>query len=132
VTVVVDASAVVAALLDKGPVGVWAVNVMTSDNLVAPHHMPAEATRAIRRAVLSGEVSEADAAKALVDLLALRVTLFGFRQVANRVWGLRHTVTAADAWYVALAEDLSADLATIDGNLARAPGPRCRFLTPPV
>jgi predicted nucleic acid-binding protein len=47
------------------------------------------------------------------------------------VWELRENITAYDAWYVALAEELRATVATLDTRLARAPGPRCRFETPP-
>ena len=41
-TLVVDASVVVAALVDGGDVGRWAEHVLTSDDLAAPHHMPVE------------------------------------------------------------------------------------------
>jgi len=41
-------------------------------------------------------------------------------------------VTCYDGWYVAIAELLDAPLATLDGRLANSPGPRCRFLLPPV
>jgi predicted nucleic acid-binding protein len=40
-------------------------------------------------------------------------------------------VTYYDASYVALAEILDAPLVTLDRRPARAPGPRCAFLTPP-
>jgi hypothetical protein len=36
----------------------------------------------------------------------------------------------SDGWYVALAEALHQPLATLDGRLAKAEGPKCRFLTP--
>jgi len=38
------------------------------------------------------------------------------------VWELRHHVTAYDAAYVALAEELKAPLLTRDRRLAAAPG----------
>jgi predicted nucleic acid-binding protein len=41
-------------------------------------------------------------------------------------------VTPYDAWYVALAEALDATLVTLDLRLARANGPTCTFLTPPI
>ncbi|MGH8903342.1 MAG: type II toxin-antitoxin system VapC family toxin [Egibacteraceae bacterium] len=50
---------------------------------------------------------------------------------AERVWKLRRTITAYDAWYVALAESLDAPLLTLYHRLARAPGPRCSFELPP-
>jgi predicted nucleic acid-binding protein len=40
----------------------------------------------------------------------------------DRVWALRHNLSAYDAVYVALAEALDAMLLTCDRRLARAPG----------
>lgn len=129
-TLVVDASMVVAAAVDAGPGGVWARAMLTSDDLAAPHLMPVEATNVLRRAVLTGDLSADVASLAHIDLQRLPVVLFPYQPFADRVWELRGAVTAYDAWYVALAEALDADLATLDGRLARAAGPRCPFLTP--
>ncbi len=63
-------------------------------------------------------------------LLELGVRLHPFEPFAERVWALRETVSAYDAWYVALAEALDAPLATLDVRLTQAPGPRCSFLVP--
>ena len=70
-------------------------------------------------------------ALAHADLVALRVTLFPYAPFAQRVWELRANVTAYDAWYVAVAEALDSELATVDQRLSRASGCRCAFLTPP-
>lgn len=67
------------------------------------------------------------AALAHRDLLDLRVERFDYEPLATRGWALRTTVTADDAWYVAVAESLAAPLATLDLRLARVPGPRCEF-----
>ena len=40
----------------------------------------------------------------------------------DRVWALRHNLSACDAVYVALSEVLDAVSLTCDGRLARAPG----------
>ena len=64
-------------------------------------------------------------------LLELGVSLFPYAPLAQRIWELRGNVTAYDAWYVALAEALDCELATVDRRLSRAPGCRCPFLTPP-
>lgn len=130
-TLVVDASLVVAALVDGGPTGGWADALLTTDQLAAPHLMPAEAANILRRAALGGAISADTASLAHADLLALRVDLFPYEPFAARVWELRENVTAYDAWYVALAERLSARLATLDTSLSFAPGPRCTFETPP-
>jgi predicted nucleic acid-binding protein len=131
VTLVADASVVVAALVDSGPDGAWAERVLASDRLAAPHLMPAEVANVLRRAALVGEISDDAASLAHADLLALRVELFPYEPFADRVWDLRTSVTAYDAWYVAVAEALEAKLATLDAKLSRATGPRCRFVVPP-
>src|SRR5581483_6742011 len=99
--------------------------------LAAPHLMPVEAANILRRAALAGDLSDDIASLAHADLVALPAELFPYEPFATRIWELRGAVTAYDAWYVALAESLAVPLATLDGRLARAPGPRCRFLGPP-
>jgi predicted nucleic acid-binding protein len=130
-TLVVDASAVVAALVDSGPDGRWAESVLAEDLLAAPHLMPVEAANILRRANLTGDLSADTAALAHDDLVNLRVEMFPYEPHAGRVWELRDTLTAYDAWHVALAESLDAPLATLDRRLARARGPRCPFRVPP-
>jgi len=130
VTVVVDASVVVAALIDAGPAGAWAESTLMSGSLAAPHLMPVEVANVLRRSALAGDVSAA-ASLAHDDLVSLRVELFPYSSCASRVWELRSTVTAYDAWYVAVAEILGANLATLDVRLSRARGSRCQFIVPP-
>ena len=130
-TLVVDASVVVAALVDGGETGQWAERVLLSDHVSAPHLMPVEVANILRRSALAGEVSRDSASLAHADLRDLRIDLFPYAAVAPRAWELRENLTLYDAWYVALAEVLGADLATLDGRLARAPGPRCGFVVPP-
>lgn len=130
--VVVDASVVVAALIDPSPAGVWAERVLMSAPLAAPHLLTVEAANILRRLSRAGRIPADTAALAHADLVELRVALFPYEPVAERVWALRETVTAYDAWYVALAEELGAPLATLDAALATAPGPTCAFLQPPV
>jgi predicted nucleic acid-binding protein len=128
---VVDAACVVAALVDSGPDGAWADEILSADILAAPHLMPVEVANILRRAIMSGEISADTASMAHADLLALRVEFFPYAPFAPRVWELRDNLTAYDAWYVALAEELGAALATLDARLSRAPGPRCPFQIPP-
>lgn len=129
-TVVIDASVVVAAVLGGGPTGTWAEDVLQSDTLAAPHLMPVEAANIVRRAAIGGDISADLAALAHVDLTAIPVELFPYEPFASRVWELHRNLTAYDAWYVSLAESLGARLATLDGRLRRASGPRCAFLAP--
>jgi predicted nucleic acid-binding protein len=130
-TIVVDASAAIASLVDAGAEGTWARRLLSSDELAAPHLMSIEAANILRRHELRGVVTTADASVAIVELMQLPVVLFSLQGFSERVWELRQNVTAYDAWYVALSEALRAPLATLDHNLARSPGPRCEFLLPP-
>lgn len=130
--VVVDSSAIAALLVGRGDDGVWAERTIAGNTLAAPHLLPAEVTDVLRRAEMTGALPQAVAALAHADLLDLPITLYPFDPLADRIWILRETVTAYDAWYVALAEALDAPLITVDHRLARAPGPTCAFVTPPT
>ncbi len=130
-TLVIDASVVAAALLDAGPTGGWAESIIAGNALAAPHLMPVEVTSVLRRAALAGDISADATALAHADLLSLRVELFPYAPFADRIWELRPNVTPYDAWYVALAEELQAGLATLDSKLRNAPGTRCEFLLQP-
>ncbi len=131
-TVVVDSSAVVAALIGDSITASWADGELRRDALAAPHLMPVEAVNILRRRVLDGSISHDAAACANNELLQLPVELFSYEPHGRRVWELRNNLTAYDAWYVALAESLGVPLVTLDGRLARAPGPRCEFRLPPT
>jgi predicted nucleic acid-binding protein len=132
VTLVVDASLVVSALVDSGRTGSWAESLLAGEPLSAPHLMPVEAANILRRAAAAGEISADAAAMAHTDLLDMRVELFPYGPFAPRVWDLRDNLTSYDAWYVALAEFLGSRVATLDLRLARATGARCGFETPPT
>lgn len=128
---VVDASALVAALVDIGPEGEWAESMLTGATLCAPHLVVSETANILRRAELSGDIDATATAQAHDVLLALPLQLFDYEPLADRIWALRHNLTIYDAQYVALAEALGCELATLDRKLASASGPRCRFITPP-
>lgn len=128
-TVVLDASVVVAAAIDEQDVGPWARSMLDGE-LVAPVHWLMEAVGAVRRALLCDRISEDVASLATADLTRLPVRTVPLVGLVPRVWQLRRTVSAADACYVAVAEGLGAPLVTLDHRLSRASGPRCAFLTP--
>lgn len=130
-TIVVDASVVVAAFVDSGPDGQWALDQMRRSRLAAPHLMPVEVKSVLRRGELAGDLSSDSAALAHADVVDLPVKLFSYAPFAQRIWKLRKTVTSYDAWYVALADELDATLLTLDVRLSGAPGPRCRIEIPP-
>ena len=129
-TTVVDASVLVAALVDSGREGSWAESVIADDALAGPELVLAEATNILRRLELAGRLPRPAAAGAHERLLGLDVALFSFAPFARRVWALRENLTSYDAWYVALAEVLECPLATLDRRLSRADGPACAVVTP--
>lgn len=131
-TTVVDASVLVAALLDESAPGTWAEEFILGSRLAGPHLVFAEAANIIRRGVLHGQVIEETGELVQVELLDLDIELFPFAPYAQRAWELRRNVTTYDAWYVALAESLDCPLATLDARLARATGPTCPILLPKI
>lgn len=127
---VLDASVLVAAAVDRGREGEWAEGLIESAQLLAPHLAVVEATNILRRLERAGRLTPGEAGVALRDLLLLDLGLFAFEPFADRVWELRRNLTAYDAWYVAVAEAVEVPLATLDQRLARSAGPRCEFRTP--
>jgi predicted nucleic acid-binding protein len=130
VSVVIDSSVIVAALVDTGADGACAERIIEPGGLYAPEMVRVEATNVLRRLELAKKISTPEANAAHEDLMLLEIELFSFDPFSDRVWELRHTVTSYDAWYVAVAEDLAFPLVTLDGRLAKASGPKCAFLTP--
>ena len=131
-TVVTDASVLVAVLVDSGREGKWAESAVAEGSLAGPELALAEASNILRRLEQAGKISRLEANSAHRDLLRLDLELFPFAPFADRVWALRNNLTSYDAWYVALAEVLDCPLVTIDRKLSRASGPRCQILVPPT
>lgn len=129
-SVVVDSSVIVATLIDTGPGGHWAEEVIDDEVLYAPELVRVEATNVLRRLELARQITTAEANGAQEDLTQLEIEQFPFEPFSDRIWELRHTVTGYDAWYVAVAEELGYPLATLDRRLTRTVGPKCKFLTP--
>ncbi|MYE22545.1 MAG: type II toxin-antitoxin system VapC family toxin [Gammaproteobacteria bacterium] len=131
-TTVVDASALVAALVDQGPDGRWASATLAADRAAAPELLLAETSSTLRQLERRGVLAPFEAAGAHQAALRLDVELFPFEPFATRTWELRHSLTVYDAWYVAVAEMVGGRLATLDRRMARADGPRCEIVVPPA
>ena len=129
-TVIVDASVLVAALIDSGYEGQWAESAVAEGSLAGPELVLVEASNILRRLEQAGEISRLEATSAYRDLLRLDLNLFSFAPFAERVWALRSNLTSYDAWYVALAEALDCPLMTLDKRLSRASGPKCEIAVP--
>lgn len=119
--IVVDASAALAALLNNGPARL----ALASDQLHAPHLVDSEVVNALRRRVSTVQLKPDDAWKALDTWRRLGLTRYAAIGMIERIWLLRNNLSAYDASYVALAEQLGCALLTCDGRLGRVVGVRC-------
>lgn len=57
-TLVADASALVAALVDSGPEGSWAASMVAEHEMVGPELVVVEASNILRRLERAGELSQ--------------------------------------------------------------------------
>ena len=97
-----------------------------AESLHAPHLLDLEVAQVLRRLVWETAVSARRAEEAIRDLLDLRVTRYPHFVLLPRIWQLRHNLSAYDAAYVALAEELGATFITRDARLAAASGHTAR------
>ncbi|HTW60218.1 MAG TPA: type II toxin-antitoxin system VapC family toxin [Terracidiphilus sp.] len=125
--IVLDASAAVDWLLQT-PAGerieqrIYGRPHTQAETLHTVHLLDVEFAQVLRRLVREGTLTPKRAAEAIEDLTALRVTRYAPVVLLDRIWRLRHNLSASDAAYVALAEELKAPLITRDQRLAAAPG----------
>ena len=129
-SIVVDSSVLIAALVDVGPHGRWAEDVVARGPLHAPQLALAEVHNILRRLERAKLITTPEANGAQEDLMRLNINLYAFEPFADRSWQLRHSVTSYDAWYVALAEALGLPLATLDERLSESNVVACKFLKP--
>jgi len=117
---VVDSSAIVDFLVE-GRAGAEVSELLArEDEAAAPDLLVFEVLAVLRRELFRGAIDEDRAAGAVEDLGSVGLTLIpaiGFRR---RAWELRHNLTASDALFLAVAEDLNEPLATTDRRLAAA------------
>jgi predicted nucleic acid-binding protein len=86
-----------------------------------------EVAQVLRRLVIESAISVRRAAEAIDDLSALRISRYRHDVFLPRIWHHRNNLSACDAAYVCLAEDLAAPLITRDNRLATAPGHTARI-----
>jgi predicted nucleic acid-binding protein len=98
-------------------------------SLHAPHLIDYEFVSALRRHVGIGLMGASDATEALHLFGELQIERHNAELMRTRMWAMRHTLTAYDASYVALAEALNVPLVTRDLRLARAAEEYCDVIT---
>lgn len=117
---VIDSSGVLDYLLGLGAGHEVERLIEAEGELAAPDVLVFEVIAVLRRFYLRGELPEERAAAAIADLGDVPLTLFASMPLREPAWGMRANLTAADALFVALAQQLSESLATKDGALAAA------------
>ena len=119
--IVVDASAAIAGLLNDGP----ARRSLAAEQLHVPHLIDTEVASGLRRLVIGRLMTEKQGRTTLDTWRRLAATRYPAHGLLERIWALRENLTAYDAGYVALAEQLDCSVVTADARLAAAPGIRC-------
>lgn len=119
---VIDTSAVLAALAERSPDPELVRRLADDGDLHAPHLIDVEILQALRGLVRGGKLSEDRAADLRTDVAAMPITRYGHEPLVDRAWTLRHNLTAYDAVFIALSEALEVPLITCDSRLAAAPG----------
>lgn len=125
--IILDASVVV-DLLIKPPAETVHLKVRLAEEQAShvPHLLDVEVAHALRRLLLTGQLMEVPARRALRDLADMALKRWPHRALLGRALALRDQLTAYDAIYVAMAEATGATLLTRDARLARAGGHRAR------
>ena len=122
---VVDASVLAPVVADGGDDGRRFRDRLLAETVIGPDLLRLEVVSVLRRHAASAALTDEQAENAVSDLMAFPIIVFPTAPLIDRVWELRHNVTAYDACYVALAEAVEHPLLTADRRLADAPGIRC-------
>lgn len=123
--IVVDASVLANLVGDDGTDGDRAREVVSGQEFGVPDLVDVEVVSVLRRRWLAKTMTARRFAAAVDDLGALPADRYPVRHFMPRAYELRANLSAYDATYVALAEQLGCTLITADRRLASAPGPRC-------
>jgi predicted nucleic acid-binding protein len=121
--IVVDASVIIELLLRTEAAEMMEDRLFSQvQSLCAPHLLDLEVAQVLRRYAAAGEITGERGLEALEDLGNLPIHRYPHDFLLERIWELRHNITAYDAAYISLAESLPAPLITRDARLSTAPG----------
>lgn len=123
--IVVDASVLANVVGDDGADGDRAREVVAGQELSVPDLVDVEVVSVLRRRWLAKTMTARRFAAAVDDLSVVPADRYPVLPFMPRAYELRANVSAYDAAYVALAEQLDCALVTADRRLAAARGPRC-------
>ena len=90
------------------------------DGLIAPQIIDLEVINGIRKNLRLGNLTEARASQAILDLQIFPVERMETILLISRIWQLKNNFTPYDASYVALAEDYQVPFLTRDQKLIAA------------
>jgi predicted nucleic acid-binding protein len=126
-TVVLDASAVVAAFVENTGRGHRLLaRIAQAGHIAVPAHYHVEAASALRGMERGGVIDATAMLESLRDISDLPVTPYHVvGPLLDRAIQLRANATVYDALYIALAEQLDCSVVTADGKLAAIAGIRC-------
>lgn len=119
--IVVDTSAVLAALLARPLATEVEARLADDGDLQAPHLIDVELLHVLGHLVRMRALSEARATEVRADFSDLTIERYSHEALADRIWDLRSNLTAYDAAFVALSERLEVPLVTCDARLGASP-----------
>ncbi|HEY0494562.1 MAG TPA: type II toxin-antitoxin system VapC family toxin [Kutzneria sp.] len=118
---VIDTSALIEVLTGKDPDIKLRKRVLLGD-LAAPELLDPESAHVLRKLAHQGEIIDSEAGEVLKDITDMAIARAPHRPLVDRVWELKDAITAYDAFFVALAEQLDVPLITCDAKLAGSNG----------
>ena len=121
-TYVVDCSIIIRLLASRP--GDDLLRQRLARTIHAPALLDAEVSSVVRGLAIAAaprQITAARAGQMLADYAGLRIVRHPMQPLQARVFELRHNLTAYDAMYVALAEELRLPLLTDDAKFAGTP-----------
>jgi predicted nucleic acid-binding protein len=117
---VADASAIVDLLVSAPNAGAISTALAPFPEIDVPEHFHVEAIAALRGMLLCGDIAADHAERALQLLPDLRVVRHPVEPLTRSIWSMRDILTAYDAAYLAVAQNINARLLTTDRGLTAA------------